>query len=242
MADASVSVRIGLGNGSFLPPVTWAAGPTTPAFIEIEDLNEDGRPDLLASNFGDIAVPDTGTPSRCCSGTATGRSPLRCLSRDRAQALRARRRRSECRRTRWMWRSRTALPSRSRSCWERRRHVRSAHRLPGGLLHLPGRGRRRERGRRARRRLRRRDPAGNGSRQLLALALHVLPVPGRPRGSGRRRAHGSHGARLLQQRDADRARIGQRRVRDAAFRLRAGQLDRLPGVRTTSTATDSWMS
>jgi hypothetical protein len=72
VADASVSVRIGLGNGSFLPPVTWAAGPTTPAFIEIEDLNEDGRPDLLVSNFGDIAVPDTGHTVSVLLGNGDG--------------------------------------------------------------------------------------------------------------------------------------------------------------------------
>src|SRR5262249_58170440 len=45
----SVSVLLGLGDGSFLPPTDYATGTDTEG-IAVGDLNGDGIPDLAATN------------------------------------------------------------------------------------------------------------------------------------------------------------------------------------------------
>lgn len=46
----STTVLIGLGNGQFEAPVTFPTGGSSPAFVAVQDFNEDGTPDLLACN------------------------------------------------------------------------------------------------------------------------------------------------------------------------------------------------
>ncbi|WP_263357652.1 Ig-like domain repeat protein, partial [Acidicapsa ligni] len=51
----TVSISIGNGDGSFLAPVSYAAG-TNPGFIAVGDFNGDGVPDLAVSNTGSNTV------------------------------------------------------------------------------------------------------------------------------------------------------------------------------------------
>ncbi len=46
----STSILIGLGNGQFETAQTFATGGSSPAFLAVNDFNEDGTPDLLACN------------------------------------------------------------------------------------------------------------------------------------------------------------------------------------------------
>ena len=46
----STSILLGLGNGTFEAPQTFATGGGNPAAIAVNDFNEDGTPDLLACN------------------------------------------------------------------------------------------------------------------------------------------------------------------------------------------------
>jgi len=46
----SVSVMLGKGDGTFLPPVTYAPGGVTPLFVAVADVNADGRLDLVVAN------------------------------------------------------------------------------------------------------------------------------------------------------------------------------------------------
>jgi hypothetical protein len=46
----STSILLGLGNGTFDAPQTFATGGSNPAAIAVNDFNEDGMPDLLACN------------------------------------------------------------------------------------------------------------------------------------------------------------------------------------------------
>jgi hypothetical protein len=46
----STSILLGLGNGTFEVPQTFATGGSNPAAIAVNDFNEDGAPDLLACN------------------------------------------------------------------------------------------------------------------------------------------------------------------------------------------------
>jgi hypothetical protein len=46
----STSILLGLGNGTFDAPQTFATGGSNPAAIAVNDFNEDGTPDLLACN------------------------------------------------------------------------------------------------------------------------------------------------------------------------------------------------
>ena len=46
----TTSIMIGLGNGQFEAAQTFATGGSSPAFIAVNDFNEDGTPDLLACN------------------------------------------------------------------------------------------------------------------------------------------------------------------------------------------------
>jgi hypothetical protein len=46
----STSILLGLGNGTFEAPQTFATGGGNPAAIAVNDFNEDGVPDLLACN------------------------------------------------------------------------------------------------------------------------------------------------------------------------------------------------
>ena len=47
----SVSVLLGLGNGTFAPPVNYPVG-SFPVSVEAADLNGDAKPDLITANFG----------------------------------------------------------------------------------------------------------------------------------------------------------------------------------------------
>src|SRR2546422_886081 len=51
----TVSVLLGIGDGSFQPARTFAAG-TSPLSVAVGDFNGDGRPDLAVANFGSNTV------------------------------------------------------------------------------------------------------------------------------------------------------------------------------------------
>jgi hypothetical protein len=48
--DATVSVLIGNGGGSFLPKRDYPTGSTNPDWLAVGDLNGDGKPDLVTAN------------------------------------------------------------------------------------------------------------------------------------------------------------------------------------------------
>jgi hypothetical protein len=52
----STSILLGLGNGTFEVPQTFATGANNPAAIAVNDFNEDGAPDLLACNRSSQSV------------------------------------------------------------------------------------------------------------------------------------------------------------------------------------------
>jgi hypothetical protein len=49
-ATNSTSILVGLGNGQFEAAQTFSTGGSSPAFLAVNDYNEDGTPDLLACN------------------------------------------------------------------------------------------------------------------------------------------------------------------------------------------------
>lgn len=49
-AANSTSILVGLGNGQFEAAQTFPTGGSSPAFLAVNDFNEDGTPDLLACN------------------------------------------------------------------------------------------------------------------------------------------------------------------------------------------------
>jgi len=53
--DGSISVLLGVGDGSFGPPSFFSAG-GDPIFLITADFNGDGKPDLAAANFGGTAL------------------------------------------------------------------------------------------------------------------------------------------------------------------------------------------
>ena len=61
----STSILLGLGNGTFETPQTFATGGNNPAAIAVNDFNEDGTPDLVACNrqSGSITRQLAGCPS-----------------------------------------------------------------------------------------------------------------------------------------------------------------------------------
>jgi len=54
--DNSTSILLGLGDGTFEAPQTFATGGNNPAAIAVNDWNEDGAPDLLACNRASQSV------------------------------------------------------------------------------------------------------------------------------------------------------------------------------------------
>ena len=52
----ATSVLLGLGNGTFETPQTFATGGNNPAAVAVSDFNEDGTPDLLACNRASQSV------------------------------------------------------------------------------------------------------------------------------------------------------------------------------------------
>jgi len=52
----STSILLGLGNGTFEAPQTFATGGNNPASVAVSDFNEDGAPDLLACNRASQSV------------------------------------------------------------------------------------------------------------------------------------------------------------------------------------------
>ncbi|HKI31683.1 MAG TPA: VCBS repeat-containing protein [Gemmataceae bacterium] len=54
-ADGTLSVFLGIGDGTFRAPVTYAVG-ADPVSVAVADVNGDGRPDLVVANEGDNTV------------------------------------------------------------------------------------------------------------------------------------------------------------------------------------------
>src|SRR5439155_10910288 len=54
-AGTVVSVLLGNGDGTFGPKLDYGAG-NSPVSVAIGDLNRDGRPDLVAANYGSNTV------------------------------------------------------------------------------------------------------------------------------------------------------------------------------------------
>lgn len=50
-AQNTVSVLLGTGGGAFGPPISFSAG-SVPQYIAVSDLNQDGNPDLIVTDFG----------------------------------------------------------------------------------------------------------------------------------------------------------------------------------------------
>jgi hypothetical protein len=69
--DSTVALRLGNGDGTFQPATHWNVGPW-PDHIEIVDLDEDGRLDLIVSNSGGFAATDTGHTVSVLLGNGDG--------------------------------------------------------------------------------------------------------------------------------------------------------------------------
>src|SRR5256885_8651870 len=65
--EGVVSVRVGNGDGTFQAPNNYGSGGNRPTFVEVGDLNGDGKPDLAVANLcrsgNDCSVDDTGEVS-----------------------------------------------------------------------------------------------------------------------------------------------------------------------------------
>ena len=52
----SVSILLGNGDGTFLPPVLYDTGGLSPSQVAVADLNGDGKPDIAVTNYEGIGV------------------------------------------------------------------------------------------------------------------------------------------------------------------------------------------
>jgi hypothetical protein len=53
----AVSVLLGLGDGTFQPPITYGSGGLEATSVAIADVNGDGRPDIIVTNFCSLVCP-----------------------------------------------------------------------------------------------------------------------------------------------------------------------------------------
>jgi FG-GAP-like repeat/FG-GAP repeat len=63
--DGTVAVLMGVGDGTFQPPVTYGSGGYGPATVVIADVNGDGKPDVIVANQ---CVPPTPPSVEPCNG------------------------------------------------------------------------------------------------------------------------------------------------------------------------------
>ena len=63
-SEGSIGVLLGLGNGTFLPAMTYGSGGRQTISVAVADVNGDGKPDVIAANFCSIV-------SNCSNGTVS---------------------------------------------------------------------------------------------------------------------------------------------------------------------------
>jgi len=56
LAEGSIGVLLGRGDGTFQPVVTYNSGGSLPYSVAVADVNGDGKPDLLVANCGPIGI------------------------------------------------------------------------------------------------------------------------------------------------------------------------------------------
>ena len=60
-----VTILLGSGNGTFASPIRYGSGGAFPQTVTIEDVNGDGKPDLITAN-----ICTTGTPQGSCTNSS----------------------------------------------------------------------------------------------------------------------------------------------------------------------------